>query len=142
MRGLVPDEHWLLTRGRLIVLCGQRSAVSGIRSPAGTERARCAGTWVPDTDLLRPPGRSPASRALGTDFGIAGQWWADRVAVAWEAVVRSSFRSIRTEAERRARPGTAHSRRPLLQQVGCGAERRRTCCHWRRGRVLPVRLMK
>jgi hypothetical protein len=46
---------------------------------------------------------------LGTDFGIAGQWWADRVAAAWEAAVRSSFTSIRTEAERRVRPGAAHS---------------------------------
>ncbi len=48
------------------------------------------------------------SGELGTDFGIAGQWWADRVAAAWEAAVRSSLTSIRTEAERRARPGTAH----------------------------------
>ena len=47
------------------------------------------------------------SGELGTDFGIAGQWWADRVAAAWEAAVRSSFAGIRTEAERRARPGTA-----------------------------------
>jgi hypothetical protein len=49
------------------------------------------------------------SGELGTDFGIAGQWWADRVAAAWEAAVRSSFKSIRTEAEHRVRPGTAHS---------------------------------
>jgi hypothetical protein len=48
------------------------------------------------------------SGELGTDFGIAGQWWADRVAAAWEAAVRSSFTGIRTEAERRARSGTAH----------------------------------
>lgn len=45
---------------------------------------------------------------LGADFGIAGQWWAGRVAAAWEAAVRSSFTGIRTEAERRARPGAAH----------------------------------
>jgi len=49
------------------------------------------------------------SGELGTDFGIAGRWWAGRVAAAWEAAVRSSFTSIRTEAERRIRPGTAHS---------------------------------
>jgi hypothetical protein len=48
------------------------------------------------------------SGELGTDFGIAGQWWADRVAAAWEAAVRSTFTSIRAEAERRARPGTAN----------------------------------
>jgi hypothetical protein len=42
------------------------------------------------------------SGELGTDFAAAGQWWADRVAAAWEAAVRSSFGSIRKEAERRA----------------------------------------
>jgi Polyketide cyclase / dehydrase and lipid transport len=47
------------------------------------------------------------SGELGTDFAAAGQWWADRVAAAWEAAVRSSFASIQTEAERRARPGAA-----------------------------------
>src|SRR6266478_127810 len=46
------------------------------------------------------------SGELGTDFGIAGQWWADRVAAAWEAAVRSSFKGIQAEAERRVRPGT------------------------------------
>jgi hypothetical protein len=45
---------------------------------------------------------------LGSDFAGAGQWWAERVAAAWEAAVRSSFTGIRTEAERRARPDAAH----------------------------------
>jgi hypothetical protein len=48
------------------------------------------------------------SGELGTDFGIAGMWWASRVAAAWEAAVRSSLTGIRTEAERRARPATAY----------------------------------
>src|SRR6266516_2594450 len=48
------------------------------------------------------------SGELGTDFAAAGQWWAGRVAAVWEAAVRSSFTSIRTEAERRATPGTAN----------------------------------
>jgi hypothetical protein len=38
---------------------------------------------------------------LGTDFAAAGQWWANRVAVAWEAAVRSSFEGIKAEAERK-----------------------------------------
>ncbi len=42
---------------------------------------------------------------LGTDFGIAGQWWATRVAVAWEAAVRHSFDGVKAEAERRSSPG-------------------------------------
>jgi hypothetical protein len=50
------------------------------------------------------------SGELGTDFGLAGQRWANRVAAAWEAAVRSSFRSIRTEAERRVTPGPFLSR--------------------------------
>jgi hypothetical protein len=44
---------------------------------------------------------------LGTDFGIAGQWWGSQVAKAWEAAVRASFAGIQAEAERRARPGAA-----------------------------------
>src|SRR5713226_8360114 len=44
------------------------------------------------------------SGELGTDFGAAGQWWADQVAAAWEAAVRSSFKAIQAEAERRASP--------------------------------------
>ena len=42
------------------------------------------------------------SGELGTDFGAAGQWWGDRVALAWEAAVRTSFGTIRAEAQRRA----------------------------------------
>jgi hypothetical protein len=44
------------------------------------------------------------SGELGTDFAAAGQWWADRVAAAWEAAVRSSFKGIKAEAERRHGP--------------------------------------
>ena len=47
------------------------------------------------------------SGELGTDFGAAGQLWADRVAPAWQAAVRSSFKSIQAEAERRASLGQA-----------------------------------
>jgi hypothetical protein len=42
---------------------------------------------------------------LGTDFGIAGQWWATRVAAAWEAAVGHSFTGIKAEAERRSSAG-------------------------------------
>jgi hypothetical protein len=42
------------------------------------------------------------SGELGTDFGIAGQWWGKQVARTWEAAVRDSFASIQAEAERRA----------------------------------------
>jgi hypothetical protein len=39
---------------------------------------------------------------IGADFGIAGQWWAGRVAAPWEAAVRRSFGTIKREAERRS----------------------------------------
>jgi hypothetical protein len=39
---------------------------------------------------------------LGTDLGRLGEWWGDRVAPIWEAAVRRTFESVRTEAERRA----------------------------------------
>jgi len=44
------------------------------------------------------------SGELGTDFGIAGQWWGGQVARTWEAAVRTSFASIQAEAQRRAAP--------------------------------------
>jgi Polyketide cyclase / dehydrase and lipid transport len=40
---------------------------------------------------------------LGADLWAAGRWWADQVARTWEATVRSSFTSIKAEAERRDR---------------------------------------
>jgi hypothetical protein len=39
---------------------------------------------------------------LGADFWALGRWWGDRVARRWEAAVRSSFDSVKVEAERRA----------------------------------------
>ena len=38
---------------------------------------------------------------LATDFWAAGRWWGGKVARTWEATVRGSLDSIRTEAERR-----------------------------------------
>jgi hypothetical protein len=48
------------------------------------------------------------SGELGTDFGIAGQWWGSQVAKAWEAAVRASFAGIKAEAERRAKAGATN----------------------------------
>jgi len=64
--------------------------------------------------------RSPGSRppresnrgddpAVGAVLGSASpSWRVLQVSDAWEAAVRSSFTSIQTEAERRARPDTAN----------------------------------
>ena len=43
---------------------------------------------------------------LGTDFWSLGRWWGDRVAAAWEAVVRASLQAVVVEAERRASRST------------------------------------
>jgi hypothetical protein len=43
------------------------------------------------------------SGELGTDVWALGQWWANRVAVAWERAVAHSLDAIQAEAERRAR---------------------------------------
>lgn len=60
------------------------------------------------TEEFRLTGQAGTTRLdysgeLGTDFAAVGQWWANRVAAAWEAAVRSSFEAIQAEAERRAR---------------------------------------
>ena len=52
------------------------------------------------------------SGELGTDFGIAGQWWGGQVAKAWEAAVRASLASIQAEAERRTKPSTTRRNTP------------------------------
>jgi Polyketide cyclase / dehydrase and lipid transport len=39
---------------------------------------------------------------LGADLWACGRWWGAKVARRWEAAVRSSFDSVKTEAERRA----------------------------------------
>jgi hypothetical protein len=53
---------------------------------------------------------------LGTDLWELGQWWGNRVAQPWEQTVAHSLESIKTEAERRARP------RSRSQPPGSGAQ--------------------
>jgi hypothetical protein len=42
---------------------------------------------------------------VGTDLWALGRWWGRQVGVRWEAAVRSSLATIKSEAERRAAPG-------------------------------------
>jgi hypothetical protein len=95
-----PVDHGRLTAATLETVTFDRPHKIGFRLVRG-----------PVPSLAEEDGttRLDYSGELGPDFGIAGQWWADRVAAAWEAAVCFSFRSIRAEAERRAGPGTAHS---------------------------------
>jgi len=39
---------------------------------------------------------------IGADFWALGRWWAEQVARVWEQAVRTSFDTVKTEAERRA----------------------------------------
>jgi hypothetical protein len=112
----------VLQRGTNMVLAEHRTLVHGGRLTAATLEAvtfdrphriafRLVRGPVPhvaeEFALTEHDGatRLEYSGELGTDFGAAGQWWAGRVAAAWEAAVRSSLAGIRTEAERRASPG-------------------------------------
>jgi hypothetical protein len=42
------------------------------------------------------------SGELGTDLWALGRWWGERVALRWEAAVRTSLAAVKAEAERRA----------------------------------------
>src|SRR5260370_10011907 len=106
-----PVHHGRLTAATLETVTFDRPHTIGFRLVRGPVPCLTEEFTLAEQDGTT---RLDYSGELGTDFGIAGQWWADRVAAAWEAAVRSSFTSIPTEAERRAGPGTAHSLRPIL----------------------------
>jgi Polyketide cyclase / dehydrase and lipid transport len=121
----MADKLRVLQRGTDMVLAEHYTPVHGGRLTATTvetvtfDRPRRVGFRlvrgpvpyvVEEFTLTEHDGstRLEYSGELGADFGIAGQWWAGRVASAWEAAVRSSFTSIRAEAERRDRPKAAN----------------------------------
>lgn len=99
-----PVHHGRLTAATLETVTFERPnriAFRLVRGPVPHITEEFILTGHDDTTRLEYSGE------LGTDFAAAGQWWAGRVAAAWEAAVRSSFASIQTEAERRVRPDTA-----------------------------------
>lgn len=60
---------------------------------------------VAETYELRAIGEGTAftyAGELGTDLWRVGQWWADRVAIAWERAVAHSLDAVQAEAERRS----------------------------------------
>jgi polyketide cyclase/dehydrase/lipid transport protein len=120
----MADKMRVLHRGSDMVLAEHRTPVHGGRLTAVTletitfDRPRRVGFRLvrgPVPHLVEEFALTEAggvatlaySGEIGTDFGIAGQFWAGQVAAAWEAAVRASFASIRAEAERRAKTGTA-----------------------------------
>jgi hypothetical protein len=107
---MVLAEHWTpvhygrLTAATLETVTFERPHRIGFRLFRGPV------PYITEEFALNEPGgttRLNYSGELGTDLGVAAKWWADRVAAAWEAAVRSSFTSSQTEAERHVR--TAHS---------------------------------
>src|SRR5712691_9354266 len=95
-----PVHHGRLTAATLETVTFDRPHTIGFRLVRGP-----VPSITEEFTLAQDDGttRLDYSGELGTDFGIAGQWWAGRVAAAWEAAVRSSLNGIRAEAERRTR---------------------------------------
>src|SRR5712691_9634168 len=102
--GLAGLGYYLVVTGKLTVDTGWGRRVRplgpfGVEVPAPHITEEFALTEHDGTTRLDYSGE------LGTDFAAAGRWWADRVAAVWEAAVRSSFTTIKAEAERRTNPG-------------------------------------
>ena len=83
-----PVHHGRLTAATLETVTFDRPHKIGFRLVRGPV------PYLAEEFALTDEGRTTRltySGELGTDFGIAGRWWAGRVAAAWEAAVRSSF---------------------------------------------------
>jgi len=122
----MADKLRVLERGTDMVLALHRTALRGGLVAGTVETVRFHRPDRVDFRLVRGPvphvtehflltadgagTRLEYGGELGADFWAVGRWWADRVAAAWEAAVRSSFAGIRAEAERRAQVG----RRPPI----------------------------
>lgn len=116
-RGMA-DSLQVLERGTDPVLAAHYTALRGGRKATTVETVRFTRPPRVDFRLVRGPvphvvetftltqeGRITQlsyTGELGTDLGLLGQWWGDRVTPVWEAAVRHTFRSVNAEAERRA----------------------------------------
>lgn len=114
----IADKLEVVERGTDMVLAAHRTPVRGwlVATTLETVRferphrvdfrlVRGPVPYVVETFTLHPRGGSTTLEyggELGADLWAAGRWWGEQVATKWEAVVRSSFDSVRTEAERRA----------------------------------------
>jgi hypothetical protein len=116
----LADKLDVVERGTDMVLAAHRTPVAGGMVATTLETVRFHRPDRVDFRLVRGPvphvvehfvlsaddggTRLEYGGELGADLWDAGRWWGDRVARVWEATVRSSFASIRSEAERRAGP--------------------------------------
>lgn len=109
----------VLVRGTDLVLAAHHTPLRGGRRATTVETVHFTRPSTVEFRLVRGPvphvvetfeltERGEGTRLaytgeLGTDLGVLGRWWGDRVTPVWEAAVRHTFASVRTEAERRAR---------------------------------------
>jgi hypothetical protein len=109
----------VLERGTDLVLAAHYTPLSGGRTATTVETVRFTRPSRVDFRVVRGPvphvletfaltatptgTRLAYTGELGTDLWALGQWWGDRVTPIWEAAVRHTFDSVRTEAERQAR---------------------------------------
>jgi Polyketide cyclase / dehydrase and lipid transport len=114
----MADKLDVLERGSDMVLAAHRTPVRPGLVATTLETVRFQRPHRVDFRLVRGPvphvveqflfheadgGTSLEYRGeLGADLWAAGRWWGDRVAGRWEAAVRSTFGSVKAEAERRA----------------------------------------
>jgi hypothetical protein len=117
----MADSLQVLDRGTDLVLAAHYTPLRGGGRATTVETVRFSRPSRVDFRLVRGPvpyvvetfvltDEPPATTRLtytgelGTDLGSLGQWWGDRVTPVWEAAVAHTFRSVASEAERRARP--------------------------------------
>lgn len=119
------DKLEVLERGSDLVLAAHHTPLPSGRTATTVETVRFTRPSRVDFRLVRGPvphvveafdlteadgvTRLAYSGELGTDFWALGGWWGDRVAAVWESVVRQSFESVRTEAERLAAARPRHA---------------------------------
>ena len=114
----MADKLEVLERGSDLVLAAHHTPLRNGRTATTVETVRFTRPSRVDFRLVRGPvphvletfalaetggtTRLAYAGELGTDFWALGGWWGERVAAVWEAAVRQSFESVRTEAERQA----------------------------------------
>jgi len=115
------DKVQVLERGTDMVLAQHRTPLRGGLVARTVETVRFTRPERIDFRLVRGPvphvveqfrlsvnsvgTRLDYDGELGTDLWSAGQWWGQRVALQWEAVVAASFDAVKAEAERRTGRG-------------------------------------
>jgi hypothetical protein len=116
----IAEKVQVLERGADLVLAAHRTPIRGRLVATTVETVRFTRPERVDFRLVRGPVPHVVEEfvltadgdatvldyrgELGADLWALGAWWADLVAVKWEATVEASLASIAAEAAHRARP--------------------------------------